>query len=96
MDFVFPFIIGASVLGIFIWLMIPSSSPATPAEGEELIDPSDSRQIGMLMGMAGGGVTDAAVARYALERFEQINGRKATTRDVGFVVGLMMQQESAE
>ena len=46
----------------------------------------------MLIGLAGGDVADAAVARYALERFEQTHGRKATTRDVGVVVGFMMQQ----
>jgi hypothetical protein len=96
MDSFFAFVIGAATLGVFIWLMIPSSTPRTLGEGEELIDPSDSRQIGMLMGLAGGDVTDAAVARYALERFEQIHGRKATTRDIGFVAGLMTQQQNTD
>jgi hypothetical protein len=30
-----------------------------------------------------------------LERFEQIHGRKATTRDVGIVVGLMIGGHNA-
>ena len=88
MDPIFAILVGAAALGFFIWLLIPSSSPKPDSCGE-LIDPADSRQIGLLMGLAGGGIADAAVARFALERFEQIHGRKATTRDVGIVVGLM-------
>jgi hypothetical protein len=88
MDHIFAILIGVAALGFFIWLLIPSSS-AKSDDGGELIDPSDSRQIGLLIGLAGGGIADAAVARFALERFEQIHGRKATTRDVGIVVGLM-------
>ena len=87
MSNIFVILIGAAALGFFIWLMIPSS--AQHQSDGELIDPSDSRQIGLLIGLAGGGIADAATARFALERFEQIHGRKATTRDVGIVVGLM-------
>jgi hypothetical protein len=85
---VYGILLVAAALGIFIWLLIPSSALNEPGDGE-LIDPSDSRQIGLLVGMAGGGIYSAAVARFALERFEQLHGRKATTRDVGIVVGLM-------
>ena len=53
------------------------------------IDPADSYQIGLLVGMMGGTVADAAVARSALQRFEQAHGRKATMRDVATVVGMM-------
>jgi hypothetical protein len=88
MNTVFAIVIGIAALGFFVWLFIPSSSQKHGGDGE-LIDPSDSRQIGMLIGLMGGGVADAAVARFALERFEQIHGRKATTKDVGIVVGLM-------
>lgn len=80
--------LGAAAVGLFVWLMIPRSS-AGPRADDELIDPSDSRQIGLLVGLVGGGIADAAVARYALERFEKIHGRKATTRDIGVVVGIM-------
>jgi hypothetical protein len=81
-------IIGGAALAVLIWLLIPSSQSKSQADGE-LIDPSDSRQIGLLIGLYGGGIADAALARFALERFEQIYGRKATTKDVGMVVGLM-------
>jgi phosphotransferase system glucose/maltose/N-acetylglucosamine-specific IIC component len=89
MQSIFAILIGVAALAFFVWLFIPSS-PAKETSDGELIDPSDSRQIGMLIGLAGGGIADAAVARFALERFEQIHGRKATTRDVGIVVGLMI------
>jgi hypothetical protein len=88
MNTIFAILVGAAALGLFIWLMISSSSPKKEADGE-LIDPSDSRQIGLLIGLSGGGIADAAVARFALERFEQIHGRKATTKDVGIVIGLL-------
>ena len=88
MEKIYGILLGIAALGIFIWLLIPSSVSSEPGDGE-LIDPSDSRQIGLLIGMAGGGIHTAAVARFALERFAQIHGRKATTRDVGIVVGLM-------
>ena len=82
-------------VGLFvfvIWLFWGGSSSAnqkTDAADDQLLDPSDSRQIGLLIGMTGGSIPDAAVARFALERFEQIHGRKATTRDIATVVGLM-------
>ena len=88
METIFAILIGASAIGVFIWLLIPGPTRATKT-GDELIDASDSRQLGQLVGLAGGTVADAAVARYALERFEQIHGRKATTRDAGIVAGLI-------
>ena len=94
MDNVFAILVGVAALGFFIWLLISSSS-LKQNTGGELIDPSDSRQIGLLIGLAGGGIADAALARFALERFEQIHGRKATTSDVGIVVGLMSAGNNA-
>jgi len=88
MQTVFTILIGVGAVSALVWLLIPSST-SDPETGGELIDPSDSRQIGLLIGMTGGDVTDAAVARFALQRFEEIHGRKPTTRDVGMVVGLM-------
>ena len=85
-------LVAVFAVGVLIWLLVPSSSPSASEErGGELLDPSDSRQIGMLVGMTGGNITDAAAARFALQRFEQMHGRKATTRDVGIVVGLMRE-----
>ena len=83
---------GIAVLAIFVWLMIPA--PGNKGEGgssgdDRVIDPDDSMQIGTLIGMMGGSVEDAAVARYALQRFEEMHGRKATVRDMGIVAGLM-------
>ncbi|MBM4074977.1 MAG: hypothetical protein FJ267_04965 [Planctomycetes bacterium] len=85
-------LVACGVLVLFVWLMWPSSSSALRPNGTDNnseLDPNDSRQLGYLIGLTGGDVTDALVARYALERFEEIHGRKATMQDVGFVVGLM-------
>lgn len=88
MNHIFAIVIGIAALGFIIWLFIPSASHKYGNDGE-LIDPSDSRQIGMLIGSMGGGIGDAALAQFALKRFEEIHGRKATTKDAGIVVGLM-------
>jgi hypothetical protein len=92
METIFGILFIVSVLVVFVWLIMPSRATTSPPGTGELIDPSDSRQIGLLVGMYGGDVADAAIARYALQRFEAIHGRKATTRDVGVVVGLMSEQ----
>jgi hypothetical protein len=83
-------LVGMAALGIFFWLLWGNSSTPPKSEGgSELIDPSDSRLFVLVWGVWGGPAADAAIARFALERFEKIHGRKATTRDVGIVVGLM-------
>ena len=83
--------VGAAALVVFIWLLIPSSPSKAPAADGGLIDPSDPEQIGWLIGLAGGGIEDAVLARFALERFQQDHGRKATTEEVGIVIGLMSE-----
>jgi phosphotransferase system glucose/maltose/N-acetylglucosamine-specific IIC component len=96
MEHLYAILIGIAALGVFVWLLwptTPSTKPAVDAKGDEILDASNSRQIGFLIGMMGGDVADAAVARFALQRFEEIHGRKATTRDVGIVVGLMSSLE---
>ena len=48
-------VVGAFAIGILVWLL--RSSPAQDAavsKENELIDPSDSRQIGLLIGLSGG------------------------------------------
>lgn len=55
----------------------------------QIIDPNNAAQIGMLIGLLGGTITDAAVVKYALQRFEQTYGRKATVADVGLLAGLV-------
>ena len=92
MNNIIPIIIGIAGLGFFIWLMIPSAVSTTSTNdstGDDIIDASNPQQIGILIGLTGGSISDAAVARFALQRFEEIHGRKATMREVGMVVGLM-------
>ena len=84
-------VLGIGSCLLFGWLMIShSSTPETRvASHDDVIDPNNSYQIGFLMGMTGGAVGDASVVRYALERFEQTHGYKATLRDAAVLVGLM-------
>ena len=91
MDTIYLSLVGAAAIVVFIWLLIPSSSSKPSAADGEFIDPSDPGQIGWLVGLAGGAPADAAVALFALDRFEQIHGRKATSREVGTVLGLMSE-----
>lgn len=83
-------IVGCCAFAFFVWLLIPKSrSYATGDTSEPFIDPDDTRQIALLVGLRGGSIPDAAVMRFALQRFEQQHGRRATTRDIGIVLGLI-------
>ena len=85
-------IIGIAVVAFFIWLMLPSPKAAplaTKSSDNPFIDPDDSYQIGLLVGMSGGSIPDAALMRFALLRFEEKYGRRATTADIGLVLGLI-------
>jgi hypothetical protein len=72
-------------LGVFVWLVRGSARRA-----DRPLDPTDSQMIGRLIGMIGGDVTDAAIARFALERFQQDHGRPATERDMAVLAGVMI------
>lgn len=85
-------LLGIVALAVFLWLMWPSGTTVSTKEGGDdnrILDPSDPQQVSFLIGLTGGQITDAAVAVYALQRFEATHGRKPTMRDVGTVVGMM-------
>jgi len=94
MDQVFQLLFGIAVLSFFVWLLIPSQTSSTlkGSSNGEFIDPENSRQIGLLVGMTGGSIPDAALMRFALQRFQQLHGRRATTREIGVVLGLINSQ----
>ena len=80
----------ALAIGLFIfamWLLTPSKNDKHGSSDDIVFDSSDSRQIGILIGMTGGSIVDAAVAQYALQRFEETYHRKATSRDIGIIIG---------
>jgi uncharacterized membrane-anchored protein len=72
-------------VAVVIWLIIPSKN-AQPRDSKEV---ERDRMIGLLTGMMGGDIRDAAVARYALQRFEEDHGRAATQQDLGVVVSMI-------
>lgn len=85
-------IIGGLLVLLYVVFMVSSwygKSNASETVGHDEIDPDNSTQMGVLVGLTGGAVADAAVMRYALQRFEQNHGRKPTMQDAGLVVGLM-------
>ncbi len=83
-------LVGLAAVIFFIWLIIPTQkSHMKTYSDDDVINPDDSQQIGFLVGMMGGDIADAAIARYALQRFEETHGCKATMRDKGVVVGMI-------
>lgn len=85
-------VVGVAVVCVLFWLLMAQSTSAQEASPDvdlPPLDSSDPKAIGFLIGMTGGDVVDAVVARQALERFEQLHRRKATTGDVATSVGLM-------
>ena len=89
------FLVGAAIVSLLFWLMIPRSKSAIPQVSAEnpWIDPNDSYQLGLLAGLMGGDIPDAAALRYALQRFEQTYGRRATVQEIGIVIGFMNSKE---
>lgn len=82
--------VAVSLAALLIWLLTPTKKTLNTGlrSPGQSIDPSDSLQVGLLIGLTGGQITDAAVAQYALRRFEEIYKRQATIQDLGTVVGL--------
>jgi hypothetical protein len=91
MQHVLPLIVFLLLLGFLFWLFIWPSSGASASRppGGRIIDPDDSYQIALLVGMAGGSFADAVIVRYALERFKETHGRPATDLDVATLIGIM-------
>jgi hypothetical protein len=80
-------LVGAAALGLFYWLFFVP--PKRPMTAEDLARAEETRLIGFLVGAMGGDIQQAAVARYALQRFKEQHGRKATMEDMGLLLGLV-------
>lgn len=68
-----------------------------PDQGLDLdrpIEASDPRLLATLIGLTGGTIPDAAAARFALERFEALHGRKASLREAALVAGMLTSDRS--
>lgn len=84
-------IIAVSVVAILFWLMLgnPKSGSLSNSDGNELLDANDTRQLATLMGLAGGDIADAALAKFAIQRFQEQYGRAPNTRDIATVVAMI-------
>ena len=92
MENIFPILLGIAAVVFFVWLVVPSKNSAplmSKNPDDPFIDPDDSYQIGLLVGLRGGSIPDAALMRFALQRFQEIHGRRATSTDIGLVLGLI-------
>jgi hypothetical protein len=77
----------ALVVAVVVWGLAPrrktpgeiSAPPAPPAD-----DPDLTRKVGVVTGVMGGTVEDAAVTKYALSRLE----KPPTAYDIGVAAGI--------
>lgn len=53
------------------------------------LNAEETQLVGYLTGLLGGSISDAAVARFALQRFQEEQGRKATMADAALVVAMI-------
>ncbi len=78
-------------LAFIVWLLVgspPSSGVKARAESD-VLDADNPADLSYLVGMFGGSIEDAAIAQFALRRFEETHGRKATVRESGELIGVM-------
>jgi nitrate reductase gamma subunit len=80
-------LIGLGSIGLFIWIFFVKSNK--PMTAQESLEAEQAQVIGLITGMMGGSISDAATARYALQRFETQHKRKATSRDIAIVMGMI-------
>lgn len=78
--------LGYVIFMVLSWFEKPKVDSSA---GHENLAADNPAQIGVLVGLTGGTIADAATAQSALVRFEQTHGRKPTMQDAGVVVGLM-------
>jgi hypothetical protein len=78
-------IIGALLLlawlGFSVWSWFQPTPKLTESQEHD-------RQIGYVVGLLGGSIEDAAVARYAIQRLEEQLGRRATLHEMGVAIGV--------
>jgi hypothetical protein len=84
-------IVAVAAVAFFVWLLVynTSSTGNSAQKDSELIDPNDASQLATLIGMTGGDITDVAVARFAIQRFQEQHRRAPNTRDIGTIIGIM-------
>jgi hypothetical protein len=85
-------IVVVACLMLFVWMMLTGPKlDAGRGKEDSAMERDRSKLIGVLTGMTGGSIEDAAVARYALQRFEDHYGRKATDEDLAILIGMMRE-----
>ncbi len=82
--------VGLGAVGFFVWLLMPSRGTAAAeaqARAAREEDGATAAQMGVGTGLAGGGIEDAAIARYALSRTPR-DPDSTPERDLGTAIGM--------
>ena len=77
---IFGILLVAGWLVLMVWSWFKPTPPRTPGQERDY-------QIGVMIGALGGGIEQAAQARYAISRLEEQLGRKATLHEIGIAIG---------
>jgi hypothetical protein len=80
-------IVAIAALALFVWMLLGGKRDAN--DPDAVLDPDNPQQVSLLIGMTGGSIADAATAQFALRRFEEEHGRKATVKEMPIVAGMM-------
>ena len=70
--------------------------PAPAAASEQPTGQVDASQVGVLTGLLGGSIADAAQAQYALRRVQESTGQTPDSYQVGVAVGMVISQHPSK
>lgn len=80
---------GGWIVGILVLALLIATFYPRKNQKSKTSDELDAYQIGLMTGVMGGSYQDAAIAQFALTRFEAERKRKATRRDMAIVVAMI-------
>jgi hypothetical protein len=80
---------GGWIVGILVLVLLIATFYPRKNQKSKVSDELDAYQVGLMTGVMGGSIEEAAIAQFALTRFEAQYKRKATRRDMAIVVSMI-------
>lgn len=80
------------VIALVTWGLIPRRKHTHPNPAPSKDDPDLARKVGVVTGVMGGGIEDAAVTKYALSRLD----KPPTAYDLGVAAGIKASTDSPQ
>jgi hypothetical protein len=77
------------IVGILVLVLLIATFYPRKNQKSKVSDELEAYQVGLMTGMMGGSYEEAAIAQFALTRFEAQYKRKATRRDMAIVVSMI-------